>query len=201
MERIPDEYLTIASPAEGYYREKGSKFLAFIQPTEDEESVKEQLDEIKNAHFKSKHVCYASRLGAGGERERAADAGEPANTAGQPILRQLQKHNLTQVLAVVVRYFGGTKLGKGGLINAYRTATEDALSHTTFVSRYVTERIKLSFSYPELDRVMKLLDDAEGEVVGQNFGIDCQMEINIRKGNISLLNNFLENHPEISVLQ
>ena len=132
---IIDTYRTLKSPSEGIYKEKGSKFLAFAFPVNNEGDIKEKLEEIRKAYHDARHHCYAWVLGADKSRFRANDDGEPSNSAGKPILGKLQSHDLSQILIIVVRYFGGVKLGVGGLINAYRSAADDAIQNGTIVKR------------------------------------------------------------------
>jgi len=153
------EFLTISSSSEGLYKAKGSKFLAFAFPVSSEEEVKEKLDFLRKKYFDARHHCYAYRLGANGERYRANDDGEPANSAGKPVLGQLVARNLTNVLVVVVRYFGGILLGVGGLAQAYKQAAADALDHAEIITGAVTETWLLTFAYADMNLVLKVLKD------------------------------------------
>lgn len=177
-----DTYLTIGAPAEGSYREKGSRFMAFAYPVEAERQVKEHVDALRTRYHDARHHCYAYIMGAQGERWRANDDGEPSGTAGRPIYGQLQSFGLTNVLVVVVRYFGGTKLGVPGLINAYRAATRDALDSAQVVSRTVDDRYVLSFGYAVTNEVMSLVKDMNLEVVSQQFDLQCALTLRARRG-------------------
>jgi uncharacterized YigZ family protein len=176
-----DSFLTIASASEGIYREKGSKFLAFAYPVGHEEDVKEKVDSLRKKYFDARHHCYAYRLGVDGERYRASDDGEPANSAGRPILGQLVAHHVTNVLVVVVRYFGGILLGAGGLAQAYRQAAADALAHAETVTDAVTETYAFTFGYPDMNRVLKVVKDMGLECYGQDFNLSCAMTVKVRK--------------------
>jgi len=152
-----DTYLTIARPSEGLYKEKGSKFIAYAFEVRDENDVKRQLEEIRRQHPQARHVCYAYRLGISGETYRYNDDGEPSGTAGKPIFGQLLSFNVTYILIAVVRYFGGTKLGVGGLIAAYKEAAKDALLSANIVEKIVTRTIDFTFDYAKMNDVMRFL--------------------------------------------
>ncbi len=176
-----DEFLTIASTYEGIYKDKGSKFLAFAYPVNSEEEVKEKVEQLRKKYFDARHHCYAYRLGAVGERYRANDDGEPANSAGKPILGQLMAYNVTNVLVVVVRYFGGILLGVGGLVQAYKQATADALANAEIITGVVTETYRFSFDYPAMNQVLKVVKDMDLECYGQDFNLTCIMKVKVRK--------------------
>lgn len=176
----PFSYKTIESEAEGLYKEKGSKFYGFAFPVENEEDVKARLEGLRKKYFDARHHCYAYRLGANGERARANDDGEPNHSAGDPILGQIRSKELTNVLIVVVRYFGGVKLGVGGLIAAYREAAENTLSNAKIIEREITGHITLRFDYPATPDVMKMVNDFSMTIVRQNFVDDCTIELEYR---------------------
>jgi uncharacterized YigZ family protein len=186
------EFLTIASASEGLYRDKGSKFLSFACPVSSEEEVKEKVDFLRKKYFDARHHCYAYRLGASGERYRACDDGEPANSAGKPILGQLLAHGVTNVLVVVVRYFGGILLGVGGLVQAYKQAAADALSHAETVTEEVAETCLLSFGYADMNPVMKALKDMKLDCYEQDFNLTCTMKAKIPKNLSGQLKKRLE---------
>ena len=181
---ISDTYLTIAAPAEGLYKDKGSRFLAFAYPIYSESDVKPIVEALKTKYYDARHHCYAWRLGieasAGGVRFRANDDGEPAGTAGRPILGQLLSRELTNLLVVVVRYFGGIKLGVPGLIAAYKEATADALASAEVVERTENREMTVEFPYPAMNRVMKAVKDMEPRVLGQDFDLSCRMRLSVR---------------------
>lgn len=173
----PFSFKTILAEAEGLYKEKGSKFLAFAFPVATEDEVKAKLQHLRKRFFDARHHCYAYRLGKEGEKFRANDDGEPSHSAGDPILGQIRSKELTNILVVVVRYFGGVKLGVGGLIAAYRAAAEDALSQAKIIEREVTQRIVLNFQYNALADVMKMVNDFSMTIVSQNFEAGCSIEL------------------------
>ncbi|WP_298064426.1 YigZ family protein [uncultured Rikenella sp.] len=181
---ISDTYLTIAAPAEGLYKDKGSRFLAFAYPIYSETDVKPIVDALRAEHYAARHHCYAWRLGIeaseGGVRFRANDDGEPAGSAGRPILGQLLSRELTNVLVVVVRYFGGIKLGVPGLIAAYKDAAADALANAEIVERTENREVVVDFPYLAMNRVMKVVKDMEPRVLRQDFDISCRMRLSIR---------------------
>lgn len=176
-----DTYLTIAGISEGLYKEKGSKFLAFAIPVSNVEEIKEILKEKRKEYHDARHVCFAYILGEKGEETRANDDGEPSGTAGKPMLGTLVSKGVTNVLLVVVRYFGGTKLGTSGLINAYRTACQDALDQNEVVEKILEAKCDILFEYPFLNDVMRVVKEENATIVTQQFDNDCTMRISIRK--------------------
>lgn len=164
-----DTYKTIAGPSEGIYREKGSKFIALAFPVQSEAEVKEKLAEIQKQYFDARHHCYSYILGPNKDAYRLNDNGEPSGTAGRPIHGQLLSKDLTNTLVIVVRYFGGIKLGVSGLINAYKTAAKDALDHANIIEKTVDETYKVSFDYSVMNSVMQLLKDPYVTILGQGF--------------------------------
>lgn len=172
---------TIESPSEGSYKELGSKFLAFAYPVRSEEEVKIKIEGLKKKYFDARHHCFAWILGDDKSRQRAFDDGEPNHSAGDPILGQIRSKNLTNVLVVVVRYFGGVKLGVGGLIQAYKTSAEDALNHAIIVEREVTHRVTLRYPYESTTEVMRLVKECELIMVSQQFLEDCVLEAEVKR--------------------
>ena len=185
MIEAEDTFLTIASEAEGMYKDKGSKFLAFAYPVGCEKDVKEKVDALRKKYFDARHHCYAYRLGPEGKQYRANDDGEPANSAGRPILGQLTAYGVTNVLVVVVRYFGGILLGVGGLVQAYKQAAADALSRAEVVSDFVTEVYRLSFDYPVMDQVLRVLKDMSLDFFDQDFNLSCFLKVRVRKSMVA----------------
>lgn len=179
---MEDKYLTISAPAEGLYKEKGSKFIAFAIPVSNVEQIKEILDEKRKEHHDARHVCYAYILGVDKADYRSNDDGEPSGTAGRPILGSLLSAGVTNVLIAVVRYFGGTKLGTSGLINAYKVASADALENAEIIEKTVDEEIHITFDYLVMNDVMKIIKDVAPQVLSQQFDNDCKMVLAIRKG-------------------
>lgn len=162
-------YKTIESPAEGLYKEKGSKFISLAFPVKSDEDIKSRLHETRKKFFDARHHCFAFMLGPAKSNFRAFDDGEPNHSAGDPILGQIRSANLTNILVIVVRYFGGTKLGVGGLIQAYRAAAEDALDHAVIVDNDVYRILELRYSYSSTAEAMKLVKELELEITNQSF--------------------------------
>ena len=193
-------FFTIAAATEGIYKEKGSKFMAFAYPVNSEEEVKEKVELLRRKYFDARHHCYAYRLGATGGQYRAVDDSEPANSAGKPILGQLIAHDVTNVLVVVVRYFGGTLLGVGGLMQAYKQATADALSNAGIITGVVTGTYQISFGYPAMNQVLKVVKDMDLECYAQNFDLTCTMNVKVRKSLVEQLRKRLE-HVEARIIE
>ncbi len=195
--KASDSYKTLAKSSTGIYKELGSKFLSFAFPVSSQEEIKTILSNIKKDYFDARHHCYAYRLGLGGDLWRANDDGEPSSTAGKPILGQLVSHDLSDTLIVVVRYFGGTKLGVPGLIRAYRGAAADAINNSEVVEKIAVKYLSLRFSYTSIEPVMKLIKSFSADIKKQEFDTDCFMNINIR---LSEYNTFLDSLAEIEGL-
>jgi len=176
-----DEYKTIEKESTGLFKDKGSKFLAYAYPVQNEDEVKELLLMIKKEHHSARHHCYAWRIGTEEIITRANDDGEPSSTAGKPILGQLQSFDVTNILIVVVRYFGGTLLGTSGLINAYKSATIDALTNAEIVSKLIEKEYELSFDYPLMNVVMQALKQEGIEIRKTDFNESCKLWFRIRK--------------------
>ena len=189
------KYLTIAAVSEGFYKEKGSKFLAFAVPCKTEEEAKAYLNSYRKEHHQAVHVCYAFRFGSDKKVFRASDDGEPSNSAGPPILGQIQSFDLTNILIAVVRYYGGTNLGVGGLITAYRTAAKEALEAATIIEQEDGQVLELHFSYEQMPQVMKIIKSHTVLIISQEFDNQCFLKISFPKSNTSLpqqLKAFLE---------
>ncbi|MBQ8065036.1 MAG: YigZ family protein [Prevotella sp.] len=178
---MTDEYRTIANESEGYYTEKRSKFLAFAHPVSTVEQVKELIARYRKKYYDARHVCYAYMLGAERKDFRANDDGEPSSTAGKPILGQINSNELTDILIVVVRYYGGVNLGTSGLIVAYREAAADAIAHATVETRQVEDTVRYSFSYPQMNDVMRIVKDMSPRIISQTYGNTCEIVLAIRK--------------------
>jgi uncharacterized YigZ family protein len=178
-----DTYLTIANASEGLYKEKGSKFIAYAFPVSEEEAIKVHIATIHKEHFSARHICYAYYLGAKKEVFRTYDAGEPSYTAGKPILGQIHSKDLTNVLIIVVRYFGGTQLGVGGLINAYKSAASDALVNSAIIEKTVNDIYKITFEFSQMNEVMKIMKDENLEQLTRNFELNGQLTFTVRKNN------------------
>jgi uncharacterized YigZ family protein len=176
-----DSFLTLKKDSEGLYKEKGSKFLAFAYRLKNEEEIKEKLEQLKKKYYDARHYCYAYMLGKDRATFRANDDGEPNHSAGDPILGQIRSFGLTNVLIVVIRYFGGTKLGVSGLIHAYKTAAADAINNNEIITDILKNRIAISFDYLQMNDVMKLIKDYELQMIDQHFDNQCQIITEVRK--------------------
>ena len=180
MNAISDTYRSIEAPSRGVYKELGSKFLAFAYPIETEEEAKRIIDEVRKEYFDARHHCYAWRIGLNGEPDRMNDDGEPSSTAGRPIYGQLLSNGLSDILVVVVRYFGGTKLGVPGLIRAYKTATQDAVANARIIEKVAGETLTVTFDYLQMNNVMKVLKDMDITPVNQQFDLRCTLTARVR---------------------
>ena len=189
-----DEYLTIddAKIGEGYYSEKRSKFLAFAHHVSDVDEVKGIIEQYRKKYFDARHVCYAYMLGAERLQFKANDDGEPSGTGGKPILGQINSNELTDVLVVVIRYYGGVNLGTGGLIVAYRTAAAAAIADSTIVTRQVEELVKFSFPYVMMNSVMRIVKEMSPRIISQTYDNTCEMTFSIRKSEAALLREKLD---------
>jgi len=174
------KYHTLNAPSESLYKEKGSKFFGYAFPVYSEEDVKEKLEEVRKVHNAARHHCYGYRLGVGAEeRYRANDDGEPSNSAGKPIYGQLLSAEITNVLIIVVRYFGGTKLGVGGLISAYKIAAKEAIDAGEIVEQEIMNYYKINFEYPEMSEVMNFVKQQKLDVISQVFETSCEISFRI----------------------
>lgn len=183
-----DEFLTITdTPAEGFYSEKRSKFLAFAFHVTSEEEVKQYVAEFRKKYYDARHVCWAYMLGADRTDFRANDDGEPSSTAGKPILGQINKNELTDILIIVVRYYGGVNLGTSGLIIAYRTAAAEAIANAEIVSQFVEEEVVFDFPYIMMNDVMKIIKDMSPRIISQTYDNTCEMKLSIRKSEAPML--------------
>jgi|SaaInlV_200m_DNA_2_1039689.scaffolds.fasta_scaffold01252_4 uncharacterized YigZ family protein len=184
MELPKDTYRTILSNSEGNYKEKGSKFLAYAFRCESEKQIKENLELLRKKHFDARHHAYAYRLGAEKKIFRTNDDGEPSSTAGKPIFGQILSKDITNILIVVVRYFGGTKLGVSGLINAYRSAAADAIDNTQIITKTVNDVFEIKYDYISMNDVMKIIKEEKPEVLEQQFDISCKIVFSIRQSEV-----------------
>lgn len=180
QEQIKDNYSSIGAFSQGLFKDNGSRFIALAYPVETEEQVKEIVSGIKKEYHDARHHCYAYRLGWQGDKFRANDDGEPSSSAGRPILGQIDSLGLSDVLVVVVRYFGGIKLGIPGLIRAYRTSTADALANAMIITKTACREFRLSYGYLAMNSVMKLVKDMKLDTSGQDFGTVCTMNVRVR---------------------
>lgn len=176
-----DSYTTISRPSEGYYTEKRSRFLAFALPVHSVEEVKEQVENFRKRYYDARHVCWAYMLGPERRQFRANDDGEPSSTAGKPILGQINSAGLTDILVIVVRYYGGIQLGTSGLIVAYRTAAAEAIAAAQVEERTVDEEMTVLFEYPYLNGIMRVVKEEHPQILSQTYDMDCQMTLRIRR--------------------
>jgi uncharacterized YigZ family protein len=193
-----DTYKTIAELSEGIYNEKRSKFLAFAIPVRSVEEVKAHLEVYQKKYYDARHVCYAYMLGHQRTDFRANDNGEPSGTAGKPILGQINSNELTDILIVVVRYFGGIKLGTSGLIVAYKAAAAEAIAAATVVEKTVDDEVAFMFEYPFMNDVMRVVKEESPEIVSQSYDMDCSMKLRIRR---SLMPRLCERLSKVETLR
>ena len=194
---IKDSYLSVSAPAEGLFKDNGSRFISLAYPVESEEEVKDIVADLKKKYHDARHHCYAYRLGYLGDRFRANDDGEPSGSAGRPILGQIDSRGLSDTLVVVVRYFGGIKLGIPGLIRAYKTSTADALDKAGSVGKIAGKWFNVNFGYDEMNKVMKVLKDMDLKQKDQDFGTTCSLKSWVR---LSQVEDFLKRLSGISGL-
>lgn len=197
-----DTYKTIATASEEVlYKEKNSKFFGYAFPVTTEEEIKEILERLRKEHFAARHWCYAYQIGTETIQYRANDDGEPNNSAGMPIYGQIQSFEVTNVLVVVVRYFGGVKLGVGGLISAYKIAAQMALENSKMEERTINKHFIISFGYANMNKVMRIIKEKKLQIVSQKMEMDCEIEIATRKKNVQNLLDTFENLYEIKLTE
>ena len=200
-----DEYKTIEKPAQGSFRDRGSKFLSFAFPASSEQEIKQLIESLRKQYYDATHHCYAWVLGFDKSAYRINDDGEPSGTAGRPIYGQILSADLTNTLIVVVRYYGGTNLGVPGLINAYKTAARDALGNATVLTKIVKENYEIEYPYEAMNDVMKIIKDETLEVINNDFGTKCVIRLAIRHsdservtGKLTMVNQLVINYLSIS---
>lgn len=193
-----DKYKTIAAPSSGEFKDRGSKFLAYAFPVFTEEEWQEALENIKKEHFKARHHCYAYRLGVDQNNFRANDDGEPSGAAGRPILGQIDSFELTNIIVIVVRYFGGTKLGTSGLINAYKSSTAVALENAEIVERLIEDVFDLTFEYSLMPQVMNAVKNLDLQILSQDFGHKGHLQFALRQSEVE--NSLLQLKAQIAGL-
>lgn len=195
-----DTYKTIAYPSEEIlFKEKNSKFFGYAFPIDSEEQVKPLIEPLRKRHFNAVHFCYAYQIGTEKITFRANDDGEPSNSAGMPIYGQIQSQELTNVLIVVVRFFGGTKLGVGGLITAYKTAAQMALEATSILEKTIDIHYLIAFDYKNMNKVMRVIKEKNLEIIAQKMEMSCEIEIAIRKKNATIVLDTFENMFEVAI--
>ena len=187
-----DTYKTIQELSEGVYRDKGSKFIAYLYPINSENDLKDIIVALKAEHPKARHHCWALRLSPDRTVFRLNDDGEPSGTAGRPILNALLSNELTNILAVVVRYFGGTLLGVPGLINAYKSATVDAVNNAKIIEKTVNSVFRIEFGHPQMNEVMKIVKEEDLKISNQNFDLNCSFLLEIRQSQVNKVIGKLE---------
>lgn len=193
-----DSYKTIEEPVEGFFKDKGSKFLSYAYPVKTETEAKEYLLQIRELHPKAVHHCYAYRFGLDRMTYRMSDDGEPSGTAGRPILNTFYSRDITNILVIVVRYFGGTLLGVPGLIHAYKTATELALDEAEIVIKHLVQNYELKFAYMQMNDIMRIVKEMELPVIEQQFDMQCRMVVEVRT---TLIERFMARVDKIEGLE
>ena len=200
MQNIIDSYKTITQPSkEGLFKDRGSKFYSYAFPISNEEEIKEKIELLKKQHYNARHWCYAWQLGKNYDHYRANDDGEPSNSAGMPIYGQLQSFNVTNVLVVVVRYFGGTKLGVGGLIKAYKNGAKLALENSNIIDKTINEKFLIKFEYPEMNTVMRIIKDEKISINNQKLELNCEFIISIRKKEAEKVFEIFDNTYKVAI--
>lgn len=194
-----DNFLTLVGESEGLYKDKGSKFIAISRHVETEEEFTEFLKEVKKKYYDARHHCYAWRLSPEEERYRANDDGEPSGTAGKPILNQLLSKELFYSSIIVVRYFGGTKLGVSGLINAYKSSSREALENAKIVKKFIYSTLELKFDYPRLNDVMRLIKDNDLKLDYQKMEMNCLLRLLVKKNEVKFIINKLALYYDVNV--
>ena len=198
---LSDTFKTISTATEGLFKDKGSKFISFAIPVENVDEIKEVLNEYKKKYFDARHVCYAYMIGHERTIFRANDDGEPSGTAGRTILGQINSYQLTNVLIIVVRYFGGILLGTGGLVNAYKHAAADALDQADIIEKTVDSALGIEFEYILMNDVMRVIKEMNPTIIKQNFENNCNMIISIRNQNFDELQSKLSDIIGLKILQ
>ena len=192
--QIQDAYKSIAAPSDGLFKDNGSRFIARAYPVETEEEVKEIVASLKKEYYDARHHVYAYRLGHLGDRFRANDDGEPSGSSGRPVLGQIDSYGLSDILVVVIRYFGGIKLGIPGLIRAYKTSTADALANAEIIEKIASRHFRVHFGYMSMNGVMKVMKDMNLEQKNQKFDMECSLETSVR---LALADTFLERMNDV----
>ncbi len=198
---MKDSYKTLTKPSDpSLYKEKGSKFYGLAFPVTTEEEVAKIIEEVKVTHYKARHWCYAWQLGKKKEKFRANDDGEPSNSAGMPIYGQIESKDLTNVLIVVVRYFGGVKLGVGGLVRAYKTAAQLTLENADIVTKTINDIFSLNFEYKDMNKVQRVIKKNKVNIIAQNLGLSCEYQISIRLSEVAHIINAFEELRCVTIL-
>ncbi len=196
---MKDEYYTIEKPSSGLYKDKGSKFYAFAYPIFTEKEISNIIKEIKAEHHTARHHCYAYKINPENAQFKYNDDGEPSGSAGRPILGQILSNDLTNILIVVVRYFGGTKLGIRGLINAYKGAAKDAIENSKIEKKQILTKLKLEFDYPAINKIMYLLKKENIQIIQTKFGLSCSVDIEVRKNKTKMIHELLKKNAYLKI--
>lgn len=196
-----DAYLALQKESEGMYKEKGSKFLSFAYPVKNEDDVKQKLDSLKKTYFDARHQCYAYILGRDGGVYRSNDDGEPGHSAGDPILGQIRSQHLTNVLIVVIRYYGGTKLGMGGLIQAYRSAASAAILNNEIIKVINKEKFVIEFEHSAMNAIMKMVKEEKLEIEDQRFDLKCRLIFLVRTGMMKKIQEKINSMEYVKILE
>ena len=197
---VNDTYKTIDFPSdEVLFKEKNSKFYGYCFPIESEEEVKQYLEEVKKEHYSARHWCYAFQLGTESIHYRANDDGEPSGSAGLPIYGQIQSFGVTNILVIVVRYFGGVKLGVGGLVSAYKTTAQMALEQADIIEKTINHNYLIRFDYKNMNKVMRAVKEKNINIVGQKLELDCEIEISVRKKDSKNIYDIFESLYEVQI--
>lgn len=196
---MSDTYKVIKSESRGQYKEKGSKFIAIALPVNTEEEIKFKLEEIKKEFHDARHHCFAYILGLGKETFRINDDGEPSGTAGRPIYNQILSKEITDVLVVVVRYFGGTKLGASGLVNAYKTAAREALDQARILAKTINDYYRVEYEYEDTNDIMRIVNDENLQQIQQDFEMNCKMVFAVRKNDSNRVFNRIKKNNKLSI--
>ena len=198
--KTTDTYKTISKPStEALFKDKNSKFYGYAFPVTNEVQIKNHIDELKKQHHSARHWCYAYQFGTEEITYRVNDDGEPSNSSGQPIYGQIQSFEITNVLIVVVRYFGGVKLGVGGLINAYRTAAQFALENANIIEKTININFLITFEYKNMNKVMRIIKEKQLKIVNQVLELDCNIEISVRKSNAKVIFEIFDQLYEVKI--
>jgi len=192
-------YYTIEKESQAFFKDRGSKFLSFVFPVNNKDDIKLHQQNLRKEYHDARHHVYAWRLGIDDDNYRYSDDGEPTNSSGPPILRQIQSYNLTNILIVVIRYFGGTKLGIPGLINAYKTAAKEAIENNTIVEKIIMENYRINFPYENMNTVMHIVKEQNWKQSNQIFEIECQIDIQVALKDCANITSLFEKWPQIKI--
>lgn len=195
-----DQFKTVKNRSEGTFKDKGSKFYAFAFPVKDEDEISIYREEIKKKYHDARHHVFAYRTGADMKTFRSSDDGEPSNSSGPPVLGKIRSYELTDILIIVVRYFGGTKLGIPGLINAYGSAAEDAIKNANIIIKTILKKLRIKFEYPEMNSVMRIIKEHNLKVNEQDFQLSCLVELEIAEGKFEKIKKLFETNHKLEVI-